>query len=83
MNEFKNAKEEYDNTPIPQELNERVRAGIEEGRARYRARRSRTVRRWVSAAACFVVVLAGLNLSPTIAKAARGGRASWAGCSRC
>ncbi len=70
MNEFKNAKEEYDNTPIPQELNERVRAGIEEGRARYRARRSRTVRRWVSAAACFVVVLAGLNLSPTIAKAA-------------
>ncbi len=70
MNEFKNAKEEYDNTPIPAELSERVQAGIEEGKARYRARRGRTFRRWTAAAACFVVVLAGLNLSPTIAKAA-------------
>lgn len=70
MNEFKNAKEEYDNTPIPAELNERVQAGIQEGKARYRARRGRTIRRWASAAACFCAVLAGLNLSPTIAKAA-------------
>ncbi len=70
MNEFKNAKEEYDNTPIPAELSERVQAGIEEGKARYRARQGRTFRRWTAAAACFVVVLAGLNLSPTIAKAA-------------
>lgn len=68
MNEFKNAKEEYDNTPIPEELSDRVRAGIEEGRARYRAHR--TVRRWGSAAACFALVLAALNLSPTIARAA-------------
>ena len=68
MNEFKRAKEEYDATPIPAELNERVQAGIREGKARYRARR--TIRRWASAAACFVVVLAGLNLSPTIARAA-------------
>nr|WP_325212569.1 RsiV family protein [uncultured Oscillibacter sp.] len=68
MNEFKNAKEEYDNTPIPQELETRVQAGVREGRARYRARR--TFRRWASAAACFAVVLAALNLSPTIAKAA-------------
>lgn len=70
MNEFKNAKEEYDNTPIPEELSERVQAGIREGRARYRARRGRTVRRWGAAAACFAVLLAALNLSPTVAKAA-------------
>ena len=70
MNEFKKAKELYDNTPIPAELSERVQAGIEEGKARYRARRGRTIRRWASAAACFCVVLAGLNLSPTIARAA-------------
>ena len=70
MNEFKRAKEDYDNIPIPQELDARVRAGIQEGKARYRARRGRTIRRWASAAACFCAVLAGLNLSPTIAKAA-------------
>lgn len=70
MNEFKNAKEEYDNTPIPAELSERVQKGIQQGKARYRARRGRTVRRWASAAACFCAVLAGLNLSPTIARAA-------------
>lgn len=70
MNEFRSAKEEYDNTPIPEELSDRVRAGIEEGRTRYKARRGRTVRRWTSAAACFALVLAALNLSPTIAKAA-------------
>lgn len=70
MNEFRSAKEEYDNTPIPAELSERVQAGIQEGKARYRARRGRTVRRWGAAAACFALVLAALNLSPTIAKAA-------------
>lgn len=70
MNEFKNAKEEYDNTPIPGELSERVRAGIQEGKARYRARRGRTVRRWGATAACFAVLLAALNLSPTVARAA-------------
>lgn len=70
MNEFKSAKEEYDNTPIPEELSERVQAGIQEGKARYRARRGRTVRRWGATAACFAVLLAALNLSPTVAKAA-------------
>ena len=72
MNEFKNAKEEYDNTPIPAELPDRVQAGIQEGKARYRARRGRTVRRWGATAACFAILLAGLNLSPTLAKAAAG-----------
>lgn len=70
MNEFKNAKEEYDNTPIPAELSERVQKGIQQGKARYRARRGRTVRRWGTTAACFAVLLAALNLSPTVAKAA-------------
>lgn len=70
MNEFEKAKEAYDNTPIPEELSERVQAGIREGKARYRARRGRAVRRWGAAAACFALVLAALNLSPTIAKAA-------------
>lgn len=70
MNEFKNAKEEYASIPIPGELSERVSAGIREGRARYRARKKRTFRRWLATAACFAVLLAGLNLSPTIAKAA-------------
>ena len=72
MNEFKNAKEEYDNTPIPAELSQRVQAGIREGKARYRARRGRTIRRWGATAACFAILLAGLNLSPTLAKAAAG-----------
>lgn len=72
MNEFKNAKEEYDNTPIPAELSERVQAGIQEGKDRYRTHRSRTVRRWGTTAACFAVLLAALNLSPTVAKAAAG-----------
>lgn len=70
MNEFKSAKEAYDNTPIPGELSDRVQAGIQEGKARYRARRGRTVRRWGATAACFAVLLAALNLSPTVAKAA-------------
>ena len=70
MNDFKHAKEAYDATPIPAELSERVQAGIREGRARYRARRGRAARRWMTAAACFVLTLAGLNLSLTLARAA-------------
>ncbi|MBD5169131.1 MAG: DUF3298 domain-containing protein [Oscillibacter sp.] len=70
MNEFKYAKETYDNTPIPSELSERVQAGIRKGKALYRSRRNRTFRRWMAAAACFCLVLAGLNLSPAFASAA-------------
>ena len=32
MNEFKRAREEYESTPIPEELDARVRAGIRQGR---------------------------------------------------
>lgn len=31
MNEFQTAKEAYENIPIPEELNERVQAGIRQG----------------------------------------------------
>lgn len=70
MNEFRDAKEAYDNTPIPPELPERVEAGIQKGEALYRSRHKQALRRWIAAAACFCLVLAGLNLSPTFARAA-------------
>lgn len=70
MNELKHAKEIYDDISIPSELSDRVQAGIRKGRAYYQRRRSRAVRRWIGIAACFCLMLAGLNLSPALAKAA-------------
>ena len=70
MNEFKNAKESYDNIPIPSQLPDRVQAGIRAGKEQYRNRRRQARRRWMATAACFCLVLAGLNLSPTLASAA-------------
>ena len=70
MNELEYAKEAYDNIPIPAELPERVQAGIQKGKALYWSHRKQVFRRWVVAAACFSLVLAGLNLSPTLASAA-------------
>lgn len=70
MNEFYDAKEKYDNTPIPPELSECVREGIQKGKARRRGRRNRRIYRLAAAAAGFCVMLAGLNLSPTLARAA-------------
>ncbi len=72
MNDFKQAKEAYDAVPIPAELADRVRAGIRQGRkARERARLLRRAKRFaLSAAACFAVLLAGLNLSPGFSAAA-------------
>lgn len=68
MKEFENAKMEYEETPIPEELNDRVQAGIRQGRAN----RTRRIwnRRLGTVAACFVVVVGALNLSPTVAAAA-------------
>ena len=68
MNEFKEAKQAYENTPIPSELDQRVRAGIRQGKAK-RARRA-WGKRLGTVAACFVVVVGALNVSPTMASAA-------------
>lgn len=68
MKEFDQARLEYERTPLPPELDKRVQAGIREGKAL--RRRRRMVRRLTSGAACFAVLLAALNLSPTLAKAA-------------
>ena len=46
MKEFANAKENYDSIPIPAELPDRVQAGIQLGKASYRRRRNRMIRRW-------------------------------------
>lgn len=70
MNELKQAKEIYDGTAIPPELSGRVLAGIRDGKVHYRNRRSRMIHRWTAIAAGFCVMLAGLNLSPALAKAA-------------
>ena len=70
MKELNEARKTYEDTPIPEALGFRVQEGIRQGRARYRARRSQAIRRWSAAAACFCLVLAGLNLSPTVAQAA-------------
>lgn len=69
-NKFEHAKEAYENTPIPSELPKRVQAGIRAGITGYRRKRNRAVRRFIVAAACFVLMLTGLNLSPVIANAA-------------
>lgn len=69
FSEFNEAKGAYDETPIPRELPDRVQAGIRQGQQAAR-RKQRRARRWLSAAACFAVLVAGLNLSPTFAKAA-------------
>ena len=68
MNDFRHAKEEYESTPIPAELEDRVRTGIRQGKAN-RARRA-WGRRLGTVAACFAVLVAVLNVSPAAAAAA-------------
>ena len=71
MDEFREAKQEYEATPIPEELSGRVWAGICQGRAnRRRAIRHRILRTVGSLAACFVLLIGGLNLFPGFASAA-------------
>ena len=72
MNEFEKAREDYEQIPIPAELEERVQAGIRQGKATHRkAKRQRHWKRSVGAvAACFVVLVGVLNVSPTVAAAA-------------
>ena len=68
MNDFQHAKEEYESTPIPAELQDRVRSGIRQGKAN-RARRA-WGRRLGTVAACFAVLVTVLNVSPAAAAAA-------------
>lgn len=70
MKEFNEAKRAYDHTDIPQELSDRVQAGIRQGREARRFRQKRVFRRCLGAAACFAVLVVGLNVSPTLARAA-------------
>lgn len=72
MKDFHEAREHYMATPIPEELADRVQAGIRQGKREYRAaRRRRSLWRSLSAAAaCFVVLVGTLNLSATAAAAA-------------
>ncbi len=68
MNEFEQAKKEYEQIPVPEELADRVQAGIRQGRAK------RMQRKWKrgagAVAACLVLVVGTLNISPTVAAAA-------------
>ncbi len=72
MNGFKQAKEEFNSIPVPEELQDRVQSGIQEGKAR--RRKAVAARRWrrtaCTTAACLALVIAGLNLNPTFAAAA-------------
>lgn len=69
MNEFKQAREAYESTPIPEELDGRVRDGIRQGKMGGRAKRHGF--RWgIGVAAACLVMVGGLNVSPTFAAAA-------------
>lgn len=67
---FQRARGAYESVPIPDGLEDRVREGIRQGREARALRRRRQIRRWTGAAACFALLLAGLNLSPAVAHAA-------------
>ena len=68
MNEFKQARTDYEATPIPQELEGRVRKGIRQGR--WNDQKKRLGRYAAGTAACLAMLVAMLNLSPTVALAA-------------
>ncbi len=72
LDQIQQSREAYERIPIPDNLDERVREGVRQGRAARAARRRRRVQRWFGAAACFAVLFMGLNLSPTVAHAAAG-----------
>lgn len=68
MKRLEEAERNYREIPVPEELSGRVRAGIAGGKRR--TRRRAVIRSLSTAAACFAVVFAGLNLSPVMASAA-------------
>lgn len=68
MNEFKQAKEDYNAIPIPEQLDGLTRAAIWQGKRKYWQRRFR--QSFTALAACFAVLFGVLNLSPTAAAVA-------------
>lgn len=68
MNEFKRAKQRYESIEIPEELEERVQAGIRQGKA------NRMHKKWVerigSVAACLALLVGLLNVFPAVAASA-------------
>lgn len=68
MNEFKQAKEDYNAIAIPEQLDGLTRAAIRQGKRKYRQRRFR--QSFTALAACFAVLFGVLNLSPTAAAVA-------------
>lgn len=71
MKEFEKAKQDYESIPIPEELNDRVQAGIRQGREAHGRKAWRPLLRTAgTCAACLAVLVGALNLSPTFAAAA-------------
>lgn len=68
MNEWNDAKKTYEELEIPAELRERVEAGLRQGKANRRKRKFSRIAG--TAAACFVVIVGTLNVSPAVAAAA-------------
>ena len=64
MNAFHEARQDYMDTSIPEELADRVQAGIRQGQKNYRKNKAgRRFRRSIgSLAACFAVLIGALNL---------------------
>lgn len=83
MNEFKRAREEYESTPIPEELDARVRAGIRQGRTSSRSRGYKVVRRTAgSVAALSGCADGGPECLPDLRGCGCRMYRCWAGCSR-
>ena len=68
MKDFRDAKKQYEEISVPEELRKRVQQGIRQGKANYRRKQMRTS--LGTAAACFAVLMATLNLSAPVASAA-------------
>lgn len=69
MNEWTQARDDFQGGSIPEELNARVCAGIEKGKQKARRKRF-WIRTGAAVAACFAVLIAELNLFPAFAASA-------------
>ncbi|MCI9512574.1 MAG: DUF3298 domain-containing protein [Oscillibacter sp.] len=70
FNSFEEARRTYEDIPIPEALEGRIREGIQQGRTARALRKKHRDSVLIGAAACFMVLIASLNLSPSIAHAA-------------